>query len=83
MNNIPYEYKPIGAWGYIGYNLLFAIPLVGFIMMFVFGFGGTGNVNVRNYARSFLLGYLISIIFIILWFVLIVGILGVTASEFM
>ena len=82
VNNIPYEYKPIGAWGYIGYNLLFAIPLVGLIMLFVFGFGGTGNINVKNYARSFLLLYLITIIFTILWFLFLAGIFGLTASEF-
>ena len=28
---LPSQYRPIGAWGYFGYSLLFSIPLVGFI----------------------------------------------------
>ena len=51
-NRIPEEYKPITMWGYFGYSLLFAIPLVGFIVALIFSFGGTSNVNLRNYARS-------------------------------
>ncbi|MBS6164075.1 MAG: hypothetical protein KH847_09410, partial [Clostridiales bacterium] len=39
-------------WGYFGYQLLFAIPLIGFILILVFSFGGTRNINLRNYARS-------------------------------
>ena len=51
--NIPEEYKPIGMWGYFGYELLFGIPVVGFIILLVFAFGGSGNVNVKNFARSY------------------------------
>ena len=50
---IPDEYRPISMWGYFGYSLLFAIPLVGFILICVFSFGGTKNINLKNYARSF------------------------------
>lgn len=46
------DYTPIGMWGYFGYNILFLIPLIGFILMLIFSFGGTNNVNLRNYARS-------------------------------
>ena len=51
--NIPEEYKPISMWGYFGYQLLFAIPCVGFIVLLVFAFGGTNNINLRNFARSY------------------------------
>lgn len=50
---IPEEYKPIGMWGYLGYQILFAIPIVGFIMLLVFSLGGTTNVNLKNFARSY------------------------------
>lgn len=53
--NLPEEFKPISAWGYIGYNLLFSIPIIGTIMLFVYAFGGTSKINLRNYARSFFL----------------------------
>ena len=65
---IPEEYKPISAWGYIGYNLLFALPLAGFICLCVFSFGGTKNKNLRNYARSYLLVMVIVILIITVLF---------------
>lgn len=57
--NIPIEYKPISAWGYFGYNILFAIPIVGFIFLLIYALGGTRNINLRNYARSFFCIYVI------------------------
>ena len=51
-NNVPESYKPISMWGYFGYEILFGIPLIGFIILLVFAFGGSGNVNVKNFARS-------------------------------
>ncbi len=51
--NIPEEYKPISMWGYFGYQLLFSIPCAGFILLLVFALGGTNNINVKNFARSY------------------------------
>ena len=51
--NVPFEYKPISMWGYFGYELLFAIPCVGFILLLIFSFGGTSNQNLKNFARSY------------------------------
>ena len=70
MNNIPIEYKPISAWGYFGYQLLFAVPLVGLILLIVFSLGGTRNINLRNFARSYFCIYLLGLIFIIILFLL-------------
>ena len=70
MNNIPTEYKPISAWGYFGYQLLFAIPLVGLILLIIFSLGGTRNINLRNFARSYFCIYLLGLIFIIILFLL-------------
>ena len=56
--NIPNEYKPISAWGYFGYNILFSIPILGFIFLIVFSFDSS-NINRRNYARSFFIIYLL------------------------
>jgi len=58
---IPEDYKPISPWGYIGYTLIFSIPIVGLIMMFVWGFGAT-NKNLKNFARSYLIIMLISVV---------------------
>lgn len=50
---LPPQYKPISMWGYFGYQLLFSIPCVGLILLLVFSFGGTQNVNLKNFARSY------------------------------
>ena len=39
------DYTPISMWGYFGYQLLFAIPLIGQIIILIFAFGGTKNIN--------------------------------------
>ena len=67
---IPYQYKPLSPWAYFGYNLLFAIPLVGFILLIVFSFSDD-NINRRNYARSFFCGLLIIVILFV--FILLLG----------
>ena len=51
---IPDRYKPISAWGYVGYQLLFSIPVIGFIMLLVFSCGGASNINLKNFSRSYL-----------------------------
>lgn len=58
---IPDNYKPVSAWGYVGYNILFCIPLVGLILLIVFSFSDK-NINRRNYARSFFCTILLSIL---------------------
>ena len=58
--NLPYEYKPI----------LFSIPFIGFILLLVFSFGGTKNINLRNFARSYFCFSIIIIIFIAIIFLL-------------
>lgn len=52
VDAIPKEYKPISTWGYFGYEILFSIPIIGFIILIIFALGGSGNQNVKNFARS-------------------------------
>ena len=79
VDNIPEEYRPISMWGYFGYELLFSIPCVGFILLLVFAFGGTTNVNVRNFARSYFCFILIMLILSIIMAVILIA-SGVAAS---
>lgn len=51
-NNIPAEYKPISMWGYFGYEILFSIPVIGFICLIIMSFAPS-NKNVKNFARSY------------------------------
>ncbi len=48
---IPEGYEPISMWGYFGYELLFAIPLIGWILCICLAFMAS-NHNLRNFARS-------------------------------
>ena len=64
-NNLSPEYRPISMWGYFGYEILFSIPIVGFILLLVFSFGGTKNVNLRNFARSYFCLLILVVIFAI------------------
>ena len=68
---VPDKYQPISMWGYFGYELLFMIPVVGFIILLVFAFGGAANVNVRNFARSKFCVFIIYLVIII-----VIGLLG-------
>lgn len=66
MDNLPSEYRPLSPWTYFGYSILFAIPVVGFILLIIFSFDNS-NINRRNYARSFFCVYVLAFIaFIIL-----------------
>ena len=65
-NSIPNQYKPLSPWAYIGYNILFAIPILGFIMMLVFAFDSSNNLNRRNYSRSVLYARIIVVVLLLI-----------------
>ena len=52
QSQLPEEYRPISMWGYFGYEILFSIPVIGFICLIVFALGAK-NVNKKNFARSY------------------------------
>lgn len=58
---LPEKYKPLGAWAYFGYSLLFCIPIVGLILLIVYSFSDK-NINRRNFARSYWVAILIALI---------------------
>lgn len=72
--NIPEEYRPISMWGYFGYELLFSIPCIGFIILCVFALGGTRNINLKNFARSYfcllIIGLILGLIIFLLVFII-------------
>lgn len=53
-------------WGYFGYELLFSIPIVGFILLIVFSVGGTRNNNLKNFARSYFCFLIIAVVIAII-----------------
>ena len=66
QDTLPEKFRPLSAWAYFGYSILFAIPIVGFIFLIVFSFSGK-NINRRSYARSYWCWLIIAVIvFVIL-----------------
>ena len=59
------RFRPLGAWAYFGYSLLYSIPFIGLIFLIVFSFDDS-NRNRRNHARSYWCGLLIAIILIVI-----------------
>ena len=51
--------KPVGIGGFIGMIILLMLPLVNFIMLLVWAFSSSVNVNKKNLARAILLLYII------------------------
>ena len=50
--DLPEEYRPMGAWSYVGLQLLFAVPIVGLVFLIIFTFKRS-NLNRRAFARSY------------------------------
>jgi len=58
ITQLPPKYRPLGAWQYFGYTILFGIPLLGFIALIILSFSNA-NINRRSFARSFFCIYLV------------------------
>lgn len=69
-SQLPEEYRPLTMWGYFGYQLLFCVPCVGFIFLLIIAFGGTRNVNLKNFARSYFCVWIIAVVLILLFSVI-------------
>ena len=74
LEGLPKEFRPMSAWGYVGYGFLFSLSIVGFVIAIVFSFDES-YIARRNYARS----YLFSIALGVLLGVIIVGVVVVIA----
>ena len=72
IGRLPDKYKPIGAWGYFGYQILFSLPVVGIICLIIFAFSSS-NINRRSFARSYFCVLIIALIVFIVSFALGLG----------
>ncbi len=61
ISQLPERYRPLSAWAYFGYSILFSLPLVGLIALIVFSFSNS-NVNRRSFARSFFCGLVLALV---------------------
>ncbi len=78
--SLPEEYRPVSMWAFLGYTILFSIPVVGWICAIVFAFASS-KINVRNYARGYLIFLIIGIV---IWIIVCVAliVLGVSLSSY-
>ena len=60
------DYNPIGMWGYFLYTILLNIPILGWIFIIAFSVGATKNINLRNFARSWLCTYIIAAVLLVM-----------------
>lgn len=54
--------KPLSVWGYLWRTVLFCIPVLNIIPLFVFAFSSNVNKNSKNYASAVLILMLIGLI---------------------
>ncbi len=59
--HLPKSYRPISGWGYFWRAVLYAIPVLGLICLFVNALASK-NRNGRNFARAYFCAMLIGLI---------------------
>ena len=64
IRRLPKKYRPVGAWGYFWYNILFSIPVIGLIALIVCS-ASSKNIVRRSYARSYWCAIVVALIFIV------------------
>ena len=80
ISYLPEKYKPLGAWGYFGYTILFSLPLIGFICLIIFSFNDS-NINRRSFARSYFCAILVGFVVALIMFFAVGGTLMAYLQE--
>ena len=69
------QYTPMSIGDWIITSLIFAIPIIGFIMLFVWGFGSNTHPSKANWAKASLIMIGISFLIVVSFFGLISGVI--------
>ena len=75
VNELP-KYNPISVGEWVITTIILAIPIVGFIMLFVWGFGSNTQPSKANWAKATLIMIGISIVLSFLFLGSLLGIIG-------
>ena len=77
-----YSEKPISAWGYVGYSILWAIPVLGWLIWLCTALFSR-NQNKKNYARSYVCGVILVVLIAVVAVVasLALDIVGINLAE--
>ncbi len=68
------EIKPLSPWQYFGLEILYNIPIVGFVFLLIHAIGAQ-NVNKKNFARA----HFCLLLLVVIVIVIVVAISGGTA----
>lgn len=60
-----YSDKPISAWGYVGYSVLWSIPVLGWLLWLCAALFAK-NQNKKNYARSYFCAFLLALLVVVI-----------------
>lgn len=63
-DRIPESYRPLRAWTYFGLQILYAVPVVGWIFLICHAVGSR-NINKRSFARSYFCVYILLVLVVI------------------
>ena len=63
-DRIPEAYRPLSAWTYFGLEILYALPIVGWVFLICHAIGSR-NINKRSFARSYFCVFVIVILLVI------------------
>ena len=74
ISMLPAKYRPLGAWSYFGYVILFSIPIVAIIFSFI-----DSNINRRSFARSYVCAWIIAIVIVGITLAIVIGTVGLDA----
>ena len=75
VNELP-KYNPISVGEWVITTIILAIPIIGFIMLFVWGFGSNTQPSKANWAKATLIMIGISIVLSFLFLGSLLGIMG-------
>ncbi len=73
--------RPITPWGYVGYYLLFSIPIVGIILAIIKACSAP-NINVKNFAKGFCILFVLFLILSVI-FAIIGAMAGIELLDFL
>ena len=59
------QYRLLSPWAYVGYGILFTLPVIGWILAIVFALNAD-NLNRRNFARGYWCGVLVAVIVVVI-----------------
>lgn len=59
------QYRLLSPWAYVGYGILFTLPVIGWILAIVFALNDD-NLNRSNFARGYWCGVLVAVIVVVI-----------------